>query len=148
MNNITINGKQYEMDLGLAFIQELDKRYAIDVKGIQFGMGVALIQPQLQMGSIIALVDFIQAATCTLRNQPSKNDIESFLIAEDTDLMELADSFTKAFNDSPAVKKATQYMVQKMAANQGKSVEEVMAGEEQEQDKVVEMKTAKRPTKG
>lgn len=142
MNSITINGNNYQMDLGLDFIQELDKRYAIDVKGIQFGMGIALIQPQLQMGSIIALVDFIQSATCTLRNQPSRKDIENFLIADETDLMELADSFTKAFSDSPAVKKASKYMVEKMASTQGKSLEEVM----NQEDNVIEMKTAKKPT--
>ena len=143
MNNLTINGREYELDLGLAFIRELDKRYSLDVQGIQFGMGLVLIQPQLQMGSIVALMDFIQSATITLRSQPSKVDIENFLISDDTDLMELAEGFTKAFEESQAVQKATKYMVETMAKNQGKSVEEVM----EEQGKVVNLSEVKKPTK-
>lgn len=146
MRSLVINGKEYELDLGLAFIRELDKRYAVDVQGIQFGMGLALIQPQLQMGSIVALMDFIQCATITLRSQPSKADIESFLIDEETDLLELADSFTKAFEESQAIKKATKYMVEAMAKTQGKTVDQVM--ETADQADVVEMKQAKKLTKG
>ena len=38
---LTINGKEYELNFGVRFVRELDKTIGASIKGINFGMGVA-----------------------------------------------------------------------------------------------------------
>lgn len=64
--NITINDKDYELDLGIGFALHLDSKYKFKQKvtqdlDVEFGLGVQLLYGQLSAVSIQGIVDFFNA---------------------------------------------------------------------------------------
>ena len=76
---ININGISYPLHLGLKFVRELDRRYTQQFAGVEFGHGVAKVFLGLTQYNPVALTDFILAATSTLPDQPTEEDIEKEL---------------------------------------------------------------------
>jgi hypothetical protein len=80
---LKINKKEYTLHMGLAFIRELDRRYTQNFAGVEFGHGVAKVFLGLTQYNPVALSDLILAATVTLDEQPSLEDIEKEMMSWD-----------------------------------------------------------------
>jgi len=100
INSIKIAGKEYELFLGFDFIRELDKRYPKDPDG--FAMGVGAVYVDLQRLSPIGILNFIQAATNTLKSKPAVVDIEKEF--ESWDVEEVCRSFLLLLENSSMTK--------------------------------------------
>lgn len=80
---LKINKKEYTLHMGLAFIRELDRRYTQNFAGVEFGHGVAKVFLGLTQYNPVSLSDLILAATVTLDEQPSLEDIEKEMMSWD-----------------------------------------------------------------
>lgn len=100
INSIKIAGKEYNLFLGFDFIRELDKRYPTDRDG--FAMGVGAVYVDLQRLSPIGILNFIQAATNTLKSKPAVADIEKEF--ESWDVEEVCRSFLLLLENSSMTK--------------------------------------------
>ena len=100
INSIKIAGKEYNLFLGFDFIRELDKRYPTDRDG--FAMGVGAVYVDLQRLSPIGILNFIQAATNTLKSKPAVVDIEKEF--ESWDVEEVCRSFLLLLENSSMTK--------------------------------------------
>lgn len=104
--NITINGKEYELEFGLKFIYEMDKAYTIKQGGAEFGMGIESAITYLAMRNPTVLQQIIKAGTSHLKSKPSDQDIENELlkIAEKGSLDKLFKDVMKAMESAPFLK--------------------------------------------
>lgn len=134
MQTLKIGRTTYPLYFGMDFIREIDKKYGIEENKIQIGLGLVIVIARLKLMDIVTIADLIQAATCTLKQQPSKREIEEFLSEEETDLEELAENFSNAFE--------TQAFIQKTMKNITRAVERANREEEMSQ----ETQTQKEPT--
>ena len=80
---LKINKKEYTLHMGLAFIRELDRRYTQNFAGVEFGHGVAKVFLGLTQYNPVSLSDLILAATVTLDEQPTLEDIEKEMMSWD-----------------------------------------------------------------
>lgn len=102
---ITINKKEYPLHIGLAFVRELDKKYTQNFAGVEFGHGIAKIFLALSQYNPVAYCDFILAATCTLDNPPTEEDIEKEIESwEETEVIEKYMAFLDALGESTLTK--------------------------------------------
>ena len=73
---IKINGTEYPIHIGLAFVRELDRRYTQQFAGVEFGHGIAKVFLGLTQYNPVAFCDFVLAGTSTLDKKPTEADIE------------------------------------------------------------------------
>lgn len=104
--NLTIEGKEYQLEFGLGFIRELDKSYTIKADGMEFGMGVESAVSYLAMENPTVLFEIIKAGTNHLKSKPSNADIELFLVehAEKGTLEKLFKDVQEAMAEAPFLK--------------------------------------------
>lgn len=76
---LTINDKNYELKFGLSFINTIDNIYTQKMNGVEFGMGLEMLNTYLGLGRPTALFNLIKAGTSHLDSKPSNADIESYL---------------------------------------------------------------------
>lgn len=76
---LTINDKKYELKFGLSFINTIDNIYTQKMNGVEFGMGLEMLNTYMSLGRPTALFNVIKAGTSHLDSKPSNNDIESYL---------------------------------------------------------------------
>jgi len=76
---LNIGNREYELRYGIKFIETLDRLYKQDLEGIEFGLGIEMAVPYLNMQRPTALMNVIKAGTAHLNSQPSNSDIETFL---------------------------------------------------------------------
>src|SRR5690625_5570455 len=77
--DLKINGKDYQLQFGLKFINQLDNIYTQEVDKVKFGMGVEMMTSYLAMRNPLVLLNIIKAGTSHLNSKPSNNDIENLL---------------------------------------------------------------------
>lgn len=126
---ISINGKEYKLHIGLAFVRELDRRYTQQFAGIEFGHGIGKIFLALTQYNPVALCDFILAATITSDNQPTERDIEKEM--ENWDEAEIVEKYA-AFLDALAESSLTRAQVGQIAITQLQIEARQMAEKERE----------------
>ena len=104
---LIINNRAVQLQIGVRFLRELDKKFYMERDGIKFGFGLRQVQIDLEMGNYAKiLVDMIEAAT---RNavpyKPTTEDIENYIDSvEDYD--GLIDQFNQELASANATKKA------------------------------------------
>jgi Phage protein. len=113
--NLKINGKDYKLHFGVAFVHELDTRHKMIQSGLQFGQGLATVTAMLAMGNPAILVDLIQAATITETFPPAKIEIERYIDSVE-DMEALINNFLELLETSPT----TKLMMKKLAENSKK----------------------------
>ncbi|GEM_PF-4060971 len=57
-----INGENKQLNFGVKFVAEIDDTEKYNAEGIQFGMGLVLVQQKLSMGNAAALATVIEKA--------------------------------------------------------------------------------------
>ena len=107
---LEIGKKTYELQFGLSFINEMDNLYTQNMNGIDFGMGLEMMQAQIEMKRPTVLLNVIKAGTSHLNSKPSNKAIEEFLEgrAINDELGELFDEVKKAAEQAPFLKQALQ----------------------------------------
>lgn len=98
---LDINGKECELNFGIGFIRDLDKKYFVQSKsGMKFGNGLEIKIPLLLVGDVVTLAEFIQMGTARMdKRRPSMQEIDDFIDgAEDIDAVfsEVIDELKKS----------------------------------------------------
>ncbi|MBW8350781.1 tail assembly chaperone [Bacillus sp. IITD106] len=108
--DLLIGGKEYTLEFGLKFINELDKAYTQRLNGVEFGMGVESAITYLAMENPTVLYQIIKAGTSHLKSEPSNDDIEKFLVehAEKGTLEKLFKDIQEAMEKAPFLKQKIQ----------------------------------------
>ncbi|EEX24795.1 tail assembly chaperone [Limosilactobacillus fermentum] len=106
---IKINGKNVELNFGVAFVRELDKVAGMKVNGQSFGFGLTKSLPALQAYDPAVLADVLYCAAWDNKPRPTQKAIDEF-IDTDSDLEKVFDEVNKAIAESNAVKVAAKNM--------------------------------------
>ncbi|MFQ6863637.1 MAG: tail assembly chaperone [Streptococcus sp.] len=73
---LSINGRDYNLIFGLAFLREINKLHSAELEG--YG-AMTLISAGVAINDPLAFVDIIKAGTITAPQKPSDADIEAYL---------------------------------------------------------------------
>ena len=106
---IKINGKNVELNFGVAVVRELDKVAGMKVNGQSFGFGLTKSLPALQAYDPAVLADVLYCAAWDNKPRPTQKAIDEF-IDTDSDLEKVFDEVNKAIAESNAVKVAAKNM--------------------------------------
>ena len=105
----TIGKKTYPLYFGTGFVRELDRIRAVDMNGVKFGMGVAVLLPSLQTYDTAALADVIYAATVRTPSRPGTQAIEDAIDElNEKQLEALFDEVRNEIKESNATKLAAK----------------------------------------
>lgn len=89
---VTINGTEYTVKFGIAFIRQLDEKYFVkNQSGVKFGTGLETKVPMLLTGDAVTLSEFIYMGTCTDEKRPSQKEVDNY-VDEAEDIEELFDT--------------------------------------------------------
>lgn len=78
---ITINDKEYTLRFGTKFINSLDNIYSQNMNGVEFGMGMEMMQSYMGLRRPTALINVIVAGLSHLNTAPSEDKVEEYLEA-------------------------------------------------------------------
>lgn len=111
---LVICGTTYELKFGISFINAIDNMYKQNVHGVEFGLGIELLNTQLEMGRPTALFNAIKAGTSHLDSKPSNHDVESYLeglaLSDGDDYENLFDGLKESMEQAPFLKRALNQM--------------------------------------
>lgn len=105
--NVTINGKEYPIHIGLDCIDYLNRIYYIEQNGVKIAQGINLALTELYMQNPVALLHMIKAGTITEQSQPATQDIKDFL-ETDADYEVLFEDFLGALRTAHATSRMVQ----------------------------------------
>ena len=102
---LTIGDKEYEVNFGIRFVRELDKKYfTTDANGVKWGMGLEIVLPQILMANdALILSEVLYMGTCTLKSRPTPADVDTF-IDECEDIEALFDEVIEELKKQNATK--------------------------------------------
>lgn len=111
---LTINNKNYELQFGLGFLVEMNKRKSAQFEGMATGYGaMSILQMGMMMGDPLALLDLIKVATAHCSQKPSNAELEQYLteLAINNQITAVFESIFNEIKKSPILAyamKATQ----------------------------------------
>ena len=77
---ITINGNDYKINFGIAFIRKLDEKYFVkNQSGVKFGTGLETKIPLLLTNDVLTLSEFLYTGTCTEEKRPTQKEIDQYV---------------------------------------------------------------------
>lgn len=77
---ITINGNDYKINFGIAFIRKLDEKYFVkNQAGVKFGTGLETKIPMLLTNDVLTLSEFLYTGTCTEEKRPTQKEIDQYV---------------------------------------------------------------------
>lgn len=123
---VTINDKDYDLNFGIGFLRELDKKYFIERNGAKFGDSMALKIPMLLAKDTVTLADILYTATHALKSRPSQKSIDAFIDSVE-DIEVLFDEVIEELKKS----NATKSQVAKLLAHLKKTEEELGKAEKE-----------------
>lgn len=121
---ISINGKDYDLNFGVRFVRELDRVAGLKASrgGIEqsFGMGITINLPALEQYDPAILSDVLYCATWDNKKRPSQKDIDDFIDEESTDLDKLFNEVIENMSKTNAVKVAANKIAKNTKAKVSK----------------------------
>lgn len=113
---LIINNRAVELNIGVRFLRELDKKFFMEREGVKFGFGLRQVQIDLEMGNYAKiLVDMIEAATRnSVPYKPTTDDIENYIDNLD-DYDSLLDAFSEELSNANATKKVWAEIMAEMS---------------------------------
>ena len=120
MMMITIEGKEYEVHFGIAFVRELDKKHSVKGNnGVAFGLGLETVVPKLFMGDVLTLADVLLLGTGTEKNRPTSKEVDKY-IDEVEDIEAVFDEVLEELKKQNATKKKATKMITDLKAAEEK----------------------------
>lgn len=120
MLKLEINGHEVEVQTGIRFLKELNKRFTYQVQGIELGFGLRRAMIEMDMGDPTVLIPLIECGTVKSPYRPSADEIEDYLDSIDNH-DELIEKFRKELEESNAIKKQLLLIQAETKAAQPKS---------------------------
>ena len=108
---LNIRDKEYELNFGVGFLRELDKKYFVTRNGEKFGASMDLKIPLLLTGDIVTLSDILYAGMHALKSRPNQSDIDKYI-----DEVEDVEAFLEEVFDELKKSNATKMQVTRILA--------------------------------
>lgn len=111
--NFTIDKKEYELNFGIGFLDDLDKIAGVDVQGVSMGMALTRTLPALKGWDMLALIKVVYSATHATSPRPSYDDVANS-IGELTDkqIEKLFTDILAELKKSPMVRFSVNKLIQ------------------------------------
>lgn len=111
--NFEVSGKEREVNFGIGFVRELDKKFTVKQSGVEFGMGLQQVVPQLRLKSPVILVEVLKAGIKNVSEKQIDNAVEKY--AEENDgLDDLFEEVTEGLKASAITRASVKQMEQRM----------------------------------
>lgn len=114
---LTIGKKEYQLKFGLSFINAIDNIYTQDMNGLDFGVGLEMLNTYMGLGRPTALMNAIKAGTSHMGSKPSNADIEAYLeelaSSDDGRYESLFKNLTETMEQAPFLKRTLNDLNQK-----------------------------------
>lgn len=108
---VTINSEEIELNFGIRFVRELDKKHNIVADGgKQIGMGLEELIPQLILGSIDALEEIIYTAMWGEKKKPTHDEMDDYMDSVE-DIDSLFENVMNELKNQNATKKRALALV-------------------------------------
>ena len=108
---ISVNGKNIELNFGIRFVRELDKKFHLTLEGgKRIGTGLEETVPLLFTGDILALEDIIQAAAWGADGTLTQEEMDDYLDSVE-DIDTLFETVLKEFKNQNASRRKTLALV-------------------------------------
>ena len=102
---LTINEKVYNFKFGIGFVRHLDGKSSIKQDGIQFGIGLETLIPNLLTGNTVTLSDCLFVANMTENPRITQDQLDNYIDDEETDIDSLFDDVLEELKKSNATEK-------------------------------------------
>ena len=108
---ISVNGKNIELNFGIRFVRELDKKFHLTLEGgKRIGTGLEETVPLLFTGDILALDDIIQAAAWGADGTLTQEEMDDYLDSVE-DIDTLFETVLKELKNQNATRRKTLALV-------------------------------------
>ena len=108
---LTIENKTYNFRFGLGFVRYLDGKSSIEQNGVQFGIGLETLIPNLLTGNTVTLSDCLFTANRTENPRVTQEQLDNYIDNENTDIDGLFDDVLKELKKSNATKKKAKMLM-------------------------------------
>lgn len=105
---LTIENKTYNFRFGIGFVRYLDGKSSIEQNGVQFGIGMETLIPNLLTGNTVTLADCLFVANRTENPRVTQEQLDNYIDNENTDIDALFDDVLKELKKSNATKKKAE----------------------------------------
>ncbi|MGX7202394.1 hypothetical protein BCR22_07395 [Enterococcus plantarum] len=113
---LEINGEVYQFVFGFGFVKEMNKRFAIDGRGMKMNAGIDTVVTNLYMGDIEILVEVLKVANLTEKPRVSEKDIIEHIGQCDVDTV--FDKVMDGLKESGFTKRKTLKLVEEIEKGQ------------------------------
>ena len=110
---VKIDGKDYELNFGIRFINLMDQNHNLSNNGIKTGMGVNQAVTSLTMLDPIGLAEIIECTTWINKERPTMNQIYNFLDTT-ADIAKLCKDILKELQTSNSTKAQVKNVLKTM----------------------------------
>ena len=110
---LTINEKVYNFKFGIGFVRHLDGKSSIKQDGIQFGIGLETLIPNLLTGNTVTLSDCLFVANMTENPRITQDQLDNYIDDEETNIDSLFDDVLEELKKSNATKKKAEKLIAK-----------------------------------
>ena len=104
---LTINEKVYNFKFGIGFVRHLDGKSSIKQDGIQFGIGLETLIPNLLTGNTVTLSDCLFVANMTEKPRITQDQLDNY-----TNIDSLFDDVLEELKKSNATKKKAEKLLE------------------------------------
>ena len=108
---LTIENKTYNFRFGIGFVRYLDGKSSIEQNGVQFGIGLETLIPNLLTGNTVTLSDCLFVANRTEYPRVTQEQLDNYIDKENTDIDGLFDDVLKELKKSNATKKKAKMLM-------------------------------------
>ncbi len=108
---LTINEKVYNFKFGIGFVRHLDGKSSIEQNGVQFGIGLETLIPNLLTGNTVTLSDCLFVANKTENPRITQEQLDNYIDDEKTDIDFLFDNVLEELKKSNATKKKAEMLL-------------------------------------
>ena len=116
MFELTINDKVYTFNFGVGFVREINKTVKIEMSGVTEDAGLTMALTHIYDGDVVDLVNVLDLANKGKSPRVTKQELEAYIEAPDTDIDKLFDDVIGFFTTSNATKKRAEKLFKSLEA--------------------------------
>jgi len=113
---LEINGNLYQFVFGFGFVKEMNKRFAIEGRGMKMNAGIDTVVTNLYMGDIEMLVEVLKVANNTEKPRISEKDLIEYIGQCDVDMV--FDNVMDGLKESGFTKRKTLKLIEEIEKGQ------------------------------